>query len=267
LIVESGWIVRLRIDAISADEAIEEVRQNRLPPLLTALEIVGGEAYRVELVRVIDETAGTSQSPATDWALGHPVDIQPMSSDEEQVLTALTATITDDPVAAEGADLLQNALLLTDSASGHTRMLKGAVLSLFQAVERISQEVTTRVPAPVDDHRQRTVIDHLKRALDKNSSLGGKVTKIRKAAVELTVLTGATADAQIRRACAVLGMPPNATDFLADFRAFRNRRLGHPGVLLTQKELSPWLGRGREVAVELVRRYTIWVQEGRPDGS
>lgn len=267
LTVHSSWIVRFTVQADDPDSALEDVREILLPPILAALEALGGEPYRVELVRIVDHAPeGESESPPTDWAFGGVEEPSFMTDEDQRAAVDMARTAESDAVARETAELLEQSLQLSDFAAGHTRSLKAAVLGVFQVIERIAQEVAKRAPLEVDEERQRTVVDHLKRALGKNRRTKADATSIKKAATELNEIAGSTSDAQIVRAGEVLGADAQAVAVGRELRRFRNERLGHPGQRVSARELARWLGpnKGRSAAAHFWHRYVTWVAAGRP---
>lgn len=255
--VHSSWILRFRVEADGDEEAMEKVERKLLPPVLAALEALGGEPYRVEFVRVIDEDRGVEMSPWTDWASGGSIEPEILAPDEETRLSEIVRVADGDSVAREAADLMRDSLLLQDVAGDHIRLLRAAVLAMFQAIERVVREVASRVPADVDVARQRTVVDHLRRALARQRAPAADVRAIRRAVAELDRVTGATTDRQILRAGEVLGVESQAVEVARGSLTFRNQRLGHPGRAVTPEELRGWLApdRGRRAAVRFWLKY------------
>jgi len=215
---------------------------------------------------VIDETEGLEQSPWTEPAFGGAYDIDELSPDEEAYVSRSSRVAVEDGVAREASQLLRHSLLLQDFAGDQTWMLRAAVLTLFQVIERISQEVSRRAPGPSSAEQQGTVIAHLRRSLAKNRGIAHDAKTIRRAAAELNRIDGATADQQIVRAGRILGVEGTTIDVARSLLRFRSTKLAHPGKAVRPSELRTWLSpeRGRGAAVRFWQAYGAWLQAGRP---
>lgn len=253
--VHSRWVITFMLEAKNQDAAVDRVRDHLLPEVLGSLEVVGEDEYRVEIVRVVDNTTGQKMSPYSEWAGAAPEEIGYLTVQGIEEVIACHSTLSSGSVAEEAVTLLSDATLLHDSSGDHVRLLRAAVLNVYQAFERLIQEVARQETPKPDAQAVETEVNALREKLDREQRVESHVREIRKTNVELDKLHHSKTRAQLQVASSALAIPGVILAEAAKFVSFRNNRLGHPGRPPARAELNNWYVRGRAVARAYLHGY------------
>ncbi len=241
--LESEWVVAFDVDAATPEDAARIAQQQLLPPFLAALNTLGPEPYRVELLAV--ESVGEPRE-------SHPVFspfaafgfqwVNPMEPADHDTLVARWDAMTRDRVAREAGANIARGVALKDLSGAESSASAVALLQHYLALERVVQAVGKRLRASGRAEEQKTRERIAVEFMERLSTAAGdaeRASLVEEAARELRRAALLVAEVQIRRAGAELRVAPDVIEDAVAFAKFRSDALGHGGDP-TAAELQRW---------------------------
>lgn len=263
--VYSPWVIQwLLPQASSEEEALQLVREERLPQLLTALNSLPTGPYRVEIMRVGEvDASGSIGNERTPYSTSIMQDFGPpvraLTDEEQAAFKARLNLVESSATVWAHARHYEEGLRLLDLRGGlPATMTAAAFTSFHRFVEGLVQARHRRVRLSEDDQRrQHTIIENLLESLNNRKRRGKHAAAVQEAARALTAVESYGFPRRLAAVVEGLNGSRELQQELQDFYSFRNKYFAHSGRDIDEELAREWSRRAAGACRELLGLWLV----------